>query len=69
MQTADALVLTVPPAEVKQLEQSLSEIEGFFKAFQKDRGRRSEIAGLPVYLVLTKGDLLGLRRRHGGRLD
>jgi GTPase SAR1 family protein len=59
IKTADAIVLTVAPAEIKQLEYKFQQIEQFLKEFEQDRGRRSDSAGLPVYLVLTKCDLLG----------
>lgn len=55
---ADALVLAVAPGESGQLEQSFSQLVPFLQLFEQQRGRRSEIAGLPVYLVLTKCDLL-----------
>jgi hypothetical protein len=58
IQSADAVVLALAPAEGKQLEHACQQIDRFLNDFELDRGRRSEIAGLPVYLVLTKGDLL-----------
>ncbi len=52
------MVLVAAPAEQAQLEKTFSEFTQFLKEFQEQRGRRSEIAGLPVYLVISKCDLL-----------
>jgi GTPase SAR1 family protein len=56
---ADTLLLVVdasaPPA---QIEDDFTEFGRFLKLFERSRGQRSEVGGLPVYLVLTKCDLL-----------
>ncbi|MFL5245918.1 MAG: hypothetical protein ACJ8FY_27935 [Gemmataceae bacterium] len=56
---ADTLLLVVdasaPPAQV---EDDFSEFGRFLKLFERSRGQRSEVGGLPVFLVLTKCDLL-----------
>ncbi|HWY88795.1 MAG TPA: GTPase domain-containing protein, partial [Gemmataceae bacterium] len=54
---ADALVLAVGPAEQSQLAQTFDQFTQFLTLFEQRRGRRGDIAGLPVYLVLTKCDL------------
>jgi DNA-binding transcriptional regulator GbsR (MarR family) len=62
---ADALVLAVAPGDNAQLEQAFSQATQFLRLFEQQRGRRSEIAGLPVYLVLTKCDLLARKDDTG----
>jgi hypothetical protein len=56
---ADTLILVVdasaPPAQV---EADFFEFDRFLKAMEEARGQRAEVGGLPVYLVLTKCDLL-----------
>lgn len=52
---ADALILVVDAAA---LDRSIAMIGDFLKLFQNVRGRRADIAGLPVYLVLSKCDLI-----------
>ncbi len=57
--SADALVLVVDAgANVVQVEADLSEFVRFLRLFERERGRRSEVGGLPVILVLSKADLL-----------
>jgi GTPase SAR1 family protein len=56
LQDADAVVLTVAPDEKAQ--QTFGQFTDLLRAFEQQRGRRNEIAGLPVFLVLTKCDLL-----------
>ncbi|HEV3237991.1 MAG TPA: GTPase domain-containing protein, partial [Gemmataceae bacterium] len=56
---ADTLLLVVdasaPPAQV---EDDFNEFGRFLSFFERSRGQRSEVSGLPVFLVLTKCDLL-----------
>jgi hypothetical protein len=56
---ADALLLVVdasaPPA---QIEADFNEFDRFLRQMEGGRARRTEVAGLPVFLVLTKCDLL-----------
>jgi GTPase SAR1 family protein len=70
---ADALVLAVAPAEQGQLQRSIDQFSQFLKRFEQRRGRRGDIAGLPVYLVLTKCDLLARKddtaRAWVGRIE
>jgi GTPase SAR1 family protein len=56
---ADALVLVIDAAaEQNRLKINFDEFVRFLKNLQVARGRRTEIGGLPVFLVLTKCDLL-----------
>ncbi|HXV74126.1 MAG TPA: hypothetical protein VD713_05290, partial [Sphingomonadales bacterium] len=59
IQAAEALLLTVdaaaPPA---QLEQDFVRFAEFLRFLEEHRGKRNEASGLPVYLVLSKCDLL-----------
>lgn len=56
---ADTLVLVVdaaaPPA---QLDADFGEFARFLRLLERSRGERSEVGGLPVFLVLAKCDLL-----------
>jgi GTPase SAR1 family protein len=56
---ADTLVLVVdasaPPAQV---ESDFVEFDRFLRQMEISRGQRAEVGGLPVFLVLTKCDLL-----------
>jgi hypothetical protein len=56
---ADTLVLVIdaaaPPAQV---EADFLEFDRFLRQMESTRGRRAEVGGLPVFLVLTKCDLL-----------
>src|SRR5579883_557902 len=56
---ADTLVLVVdasaPPAQV---ESDFAEFDRFLRQMEISRGQRAEVGGLPVFLVLTKCDLL-----------
>ncbi|HTU19725.1 MAG TPA: hypothetical protein VMG10_16810, partial [Gemmataceae bacterium] len=56
---ADTLVLVVdasaPPAQV---ESDFTEFDRFLRRLEISRGQRAEVGGLPVFLVLTKCDLL-----------
>jgi GTPase SAR1 family protein len=56
---ADTLILVVDAsAEPGLLQKDFNQFARFLRLFEQGRGRRSEVAGLPVYLVLTKCDLL-----------
>lgn len=56
---ADTLVLVVDAsATEEQVEADFREFGRFLRYFEQSRGRRSEVGGLPVFLVLTKCDLL-----------
>jgi hypothetical protein len=56
---ADALILVVDAgASPTHLDNDLGEFVRFLRLFRRDRGERSEVGGLPVFLVLTKCDLL-----------
>jgi len=56
---ADTLVLVIdasaPPAQV---ESDFAEFDRFLRQLEISRGQRAEVGGLPVFLVLTKCDLL-----------
>ena len=56
---ADALVLVIdasaPPAQV---DNDFAEFGRFLRLLEGGRGQRAEVGGLPVFLVLTKCDLL-----------
>jgi hypothetical protein len=56
---ADTLVLVIdaaaPPAQV---DADFTEFDRFLRQMEGSRGRRAEVGGLPVFLVLTKCDLL-----------
>ena len=56
---ADAVVLAVDAAAgTPQVETDLAEFVRFLHLLEQNRGLRTEIGGLPVFLVLTKCDLL-----------
>jgi hypothetical protein len=56
---ADTLVLVIDAsAPQSQIDLDFEEFERFLRQMVRDRGRRTEIGGLPVFLVLTKCDLL-----------
>jgi hypothetical protein len=56
---ADTLILVIdasaPPAQV---EADFTEFARFLRTMERGRKARSEVAGLPIFLVLTKCDLL-----------
>ena len=57
--SADALILTVDAsAPHSQIEDDFREFLRFLRFLEKHRGREHAVGGLPVYLVLTKCDLL-----------
>ena len=53
---ADALILLVDAGG--PLDRSVATIGDFLRLFQNARGQRADIAGLPVYLVLSKVDTI-----------
>jgi hypothetical protein len=56
---ADALLLVVDAAaSPAQVDADFKEFGQFLRFLEGSRGRRSDIGGLPVFLVLTKCDLL-----------
>ncbi len=56
---ADTLVLTLDAAASREkTDRDLSQFCRFLYEFEESRGKRVEVAGLAVYLVLTKCDLL-----------
>jgi len=56
---ADGLILAVDAsASQAQMDADFTEFGKFLRTLQQSRGRRSEVGGLPVFLVLTKCDLL-----------
>jgi hypothetical protein len=56
---ADTLVLVVDAAApASQIDSDFLEFGRFLRLLERSRGQRSEVGGLPVFLVLTKCDLL-----------
>lgn len=56
---ADSLVLVVDAsANATQMDSDFGQFARFLRLLEQSRGRRNEVSGLPVYLVLTKCDLL-----------
>jgi GTPase SAR1 family protein len=56
---ADALMLIIDAsAPVKQMESDFEEFARFLAQMELSRGARTDVGGLPVFLVLTKCDLL-----------
>jgi hypothetical protein len=56
---ADAVLLVVDAsAEPAELDRNFAQLGVFLTRFQEARGRRIDVAGLPLYLVLSKCDLL-----------
>ena len=59
IEEADTLLLVVDAsAEPDQLKHDFLQFSQFLKLLEVHRGRDAEVAGLPVYLVLSKCDLL-----------
>lgn len=57
--TADTLVLVIDASEPpNQMDADFVEFGRFLRQLERGRGQRSEVGGLPVFLVLTKCDLL-----------
>jgi GTPase SAR1 family protein len=56
---ADALILVVDAAApTAQIEADFSEFDRFLRHMERRRGQQAEVGGLPVFLTLTKCDLL-----------
>jgi GTPase SAR1 family protein len=56
---ADTLVLVIDAsAPTTQLDADFAEFGQFLQLLEQNRGQRTEVGGLPVFLVLTKCDLL-----------
>jgi hypothetical protein len=56
---ADALVLTVDAsAPPEEMDEEFAAFERFLRRVEEQRGRRTDVGGLPVFLVLTKCDRL-----------
>jgi GTPase SAR1 family protein len=56
---ADTLILCVDVSlEATQLKLEFTQFARFLRVLERSRGQRTEVGGLPVYLVLTKCDLL-----------
>lgn len=56
---ADTLVLVIDAsAPPEQVDADFAEFDRFLRQMENSRGRRAEVGGLPVFLVLTKCDLL-----------
>src|SRR5439155_25660316 len=56
---ADALILAIDAsAPVTQINADFTEFGRFLRLLEQQRGHRTEIGGQPVFLVLTKCDLL-----------
>lgn len=54
---AETLILVMDASE-QNLDSTASEFARFLRLLQQGRGERSEVGGLPVFLVLSKCDLL-----------
>src|SRR5262249_27005361 len=56
---ADTLILAVDASgDAAHLEKTFTRFAQFLRLFQEQRSEHSEVTGLPVYIVLTKCDLL-----------
>jgi GTPase SAR1 family protein len=56
---ADSLLLVVDASgTLPQVDADFAEFDRFLRLLEQDRGERTEVGGLPVFLVLTKCDLL-----------
>jgi hypothetical protein len=56
---ADTLVLVVDASsEPSMLKRDFAQFTSYLRRLEQNRGQRSEVGGLPVYLVLSKCDLL-----------
>ncbi|MFO0845822.1 MAG: GTPase domain-containing protein [Gemmataceae bacterium] len=59
MTDADAVILALDAsAKPARVEEEFAEFAQFLESMQAARGARAEVAGLPVFLVLTKCDLV-----------
>ncbi|MBM4068290.1 MAG: GTPase domain-containing protein [Planctomycetes bacterium] len=56
---ADTLIMVVDAAaELPELQRSFGQLAGYIRQLEEKRGKSSAVSGLPVYLVLSKCDLL-----------
>jgi hypothetical protein len=56
---ADALLLVIDASvPAAQVDADFGEFDRFLREMERSRGERTEVGGLPVFLVLTKCDLL-----------
>jgi GTPase SAR1 family protein len=56
---ADTLILVADgSADTGQMQRDFGQFASFLRLFEQNRSARAEVAGLPVYIVLTKCDLL-----------
>src|SRR5947209_3388476 len=56
---ADTIILVVDASgDASQLGKTFTQFAHFLRVFEEDRSRASEVTDLPVYLVLSKCDLL-----------
>lgn len=56
---ADTLIMVVDAsADLAELQKHFSQLAGYIRQLEERRGYSSEVSGLPVYLVLSKCDLL-----------
>jgi hypothetical protein len=56
---ADTLILVADGStDTGQLQREFGQFAAFLRLFEQNRSARAEVAGLPVYIVLTKCDLL-----------
>ncbi|HZT79450.1 MAG TPA: GTPase domain-containing protein, partial [Gemmataceae bacterium] len=59
VEEADTLILVIDAsAPPTQVDADFAEFSRFLRLFERTRGEQSEVGGLPVFLVLTKCDLL-----------
>ncbi len=59
MRQADAVVLAVDAsASPEELDAVFAEFDRFLRRMEQGRGDRTDVGGLPIFLVLTKCDLL-----------
>lgn len=58
MLEADTVILTLDASATAEAETQLATLRRFLTLMQNVRGRRTDVADLPVYLVLTKCDRL-----------
>lgn len=56
---ADTLIMVVDAsADLPELQKNFGQLAAYLRQLEESRGKRSEVSGLPVYLVLSKCDLL-----------
>ncbi len=61
MNEADAVLLVLDASRLNRIEDDFAEFGRFLVHMQASRSRRTEVGGLPVFLVLTKCDQLARR--------